>query len=245
MRKQILRREITMDLINYQESRSIKLLNPSLIIQLFFIILISRGEVGAEDTPPCAKLLHPLESRVEEVKGRGGIWGMFDKNYQVRNHATVTLKLDSKITVLIVRLNHLCATQNGIPLEEIAEIIVPRLKAKGEQVLMQDLIDLGHFEEEAEKLIAYARFAESNLNRKLEFDRITKTITESQPFVDRMLDLSKKIGAVGSEKIMTDSKVLIGDIEKFLATDPYLVLADKENSAIPHSRYITGDSDAM
>ena len=72
-----------MDLINYQESRSIKLLNPFLIIQLFFIILISRGEVGAEDTPPCAKLLHPLESRVEEVKGRGGIWGCLIKTCEL------------------------------------------------------------------------------------------------------------------------------------------------------------------
>ena len=44
---------------------------------------------------------------------------------------------------------------------------------------------------------------------------------------------------------MTDSKVLISDIEKFLATDPYLVQADKENSEIPSSRYITGNSDDM
>ena len=123
--------------------------------------------------------------------------------------------------------------------------LVPQLKAKGEQVVMEDLINIGHIMEEAEKLIAYARFAESNLNRKLEFDRITKTITESQPFVNRLVELSKKIGEVESEKITTDAKVLIGDIEKFLATDPYLVLADKENTAIPHSRYITGNSDAM
>ena len=170
---------------------------------------------------------------------------MFDKNYQVRNHATVTLKLDSKITVLIVRLNHLCATQNGVPLEEIAQILLPRLKAEGEKALTEDLINLGHFEEEAEKLIAYTRFAESNLNRKLEFDQISKTITESQPFANRFVELSKKIGEIESETILTESKVLISDIEKFLRTKPYLVLADKEKAEIPHSRYITGDSDAM
>ena len=133
-------------------------LNPFLIlIQLLFVILISRSEVGAADASPCAALLHPLESKVEEIKGQGGIWGMFDKNYKVRNHATVTLKLDSKITVLIVRLNHLCTTQNGVPLEEIAQILVPRLKAEGEKAVIEDLINLGHLEEEAEKLIAYAR----------------------------------------------------------------------------------------
>ena len=235
-----------MSKINCQKGQSMNSLNPFLIlIQLLFVILISRGEVGAADPSPCAALLHPLESKVDEIKGQGGMWGMFDQNYKVRNHATVTLKLDSKITVLIVRLNHLCTTQSGLPLEGIAQILVPRLKAEGEKAVIKDLINLGHFEEEAEKLIAYARFAESNLNRKLEFDQIIKAITESQPFANRLGELSKKIGEIESEIILTESKVLISDIEKFLKTNPYLILANKESSNIPHSRYITGDSDAM
>ena len=223
-----------------------KPLNPSYIfIQFLFFILISRSAVTAADASSCAMLLHPLESKVEQIKGQGGIWGMFDKNYQVRNHATITLKLDSKITVLIVRLKYLCSTKNGVPLEEIAQILLPQLKAKGEQAVMGYLLNLGHFMEEAKKLIAYARFAESNLNRKLEFTQISKTVTESQPFANRFVELSKKIGAVEHEKIMLEAKVLISDIEKFLETNPYLILADKENAEIPHSRYITGDSDAM
>ncbi|MBT3516808.1 MAG: hypothetical protein HN465_04435, partial [Nitrospina sp.] len=136
-------------------------------------------------------------------------------------------------------------TQNGVPLEEIAQILVPRLKAEGDKVVMEYLINLGHFEEEAEKLIAYARFAESNLNRKLEFNQITKVITESQLFVNRLVELFQKIGEVDSEKIMDDSKILIRNIEKFLETNLYLLLVDKETAEIPHSRYITGDSDAM
>ena len=219
-----------------------------LIVGLMLGIVLCFGsvqEVSAADAPSCATLLHPLETKVGEIKDRGGIWGMFDQYHFKVNHTSVTLKLDSKITVLISRLNHLCATQNGVPLEGVAQMLVPQLKAKGAQVVMEDLINLGHIEEEAKKLIAYARFAESNLNRKLEFDRITKTITESQPLINRLVELSKKIGEVEAEKFLTDSKVLISDIEKLLATDPYLVQADKENSEIPSSRYITGNSDAM
>ena len=208
-------------------------------------LLIFRSTVGTADTLPCAALLHSLESKVGIIKDRGGIWGMFDKNYKVRNHAAVTLKLDSQINVLIFRLEHLCATPNGVPFDEIAQVLVPQLKAKGEQVLMEDLINIGHVVEEAEKLIAYARFAESNLNRKLELDRINKAINESQPFITRLVELSKKIGEVESEKLITDLKVLTRDVEKFLATAPYLVLADKETAEVPHARYITGDSDAM
>ena len=232
--------------INCQKGQSMSSLNPFLILmQLLFITLFLQNEVGADGTSRCVALLHPLASNVDEIKGQGGIWGMFDQSYKVRNHATVTLKLDSKITVLIVRLDYLCKTQNGVPLEEIAQILLPRLKTEGEKALTEDLINLGHFEEEAEKLIAYAKFAESNLNRKLEFDQIAKTIMESQTFSNRLVEISKKIGEVESETVMTESKVLISDIEKFLMTNPYLVLADKENAEIPHSRYVTGDSDAM
>ena len=232
--------------INCQKGQSMSSLNPFLILmQLLFITLFLQNEVGAETPSPCVALLHPLASNVDEIKGQGGIWGMFDQSYKVRNHATVTLKLDSKITVLIVRLDYLCKTQNGVPLEEIAQILLPRLKTEGEKALTEDLINLGHFEEEAKKLIAYAKFAESNLNRKLEFDQIAKTIMESQTFSNRLVEISKKIGEVESETVMAESKVLISDIEKFLMTNSYLVLADKESAEIPHSRYVTGDSDAM
>jgi len=235
-----------MALIDCQKGKIMNPLNPFFIfMQLLFIICVSSSEVNATEEPSCIILLHPLESKNEEIRGQGGIWGMFDQNYQVRNHATVTLKLDSKVMILIVRLNYLCATQNGVPLEEIAQILLPQLEAKGKQVLMEDLINLGHFEEEAEKLIAYVRFAENNLNRKLEFDRIAKTIKDSKSFINRLVKIFKKIGAVESEQVMSESKVLISDIEKFLTTDAYLVLAGKENAEIPHSRYITGDSDAM
>ena len=235
-----------MTLIVCQKGKIIKPLNPFFIfMQSLIIICASSVIVNAEEGPSCVSLLHPLESKVEEIKGQGGIWGIFDKNYQVRNHATITLKLDSKMTVLIVRLKYLCSTKNGVPLEEIAEILLPQLKAKGEQAVMEYLLNLGHFMEEAKNLIAYARFAESNLNRKLEFNQISKTVTESQPFANRFVELSKKIGEVKHEKIMFEAKVLISEIEKFLETNPYLILADKETAEIPHSRYITGDSDAM
>jgi hypothetical protein len=235
-----------MPLINYQVVRSIKLLSPKLIlVQIFFLILVSRGEVGATETQSCAKLLHPVESKVEATKGQGGIWGAFDQNYQISNHGKVTLKLDSKITTLIVRLQHLCRTQNGVPLEEIAQILLPRIKATGEKEVMEDLMNLGHFVEEAEELIAYVKSAENNLNRKLELNQIIKTIKESEILANSFVNIFKRIGAAGAEKIMTDSKALIDDIEKFLTTNPYLVLAYKETAKIPHSRYITGETDAM
>ena len=171
-----------------------KFINPLLILTIFlFVILISWSEVDAADAPSFVKSLHPLETKIENIKGHGGIWGMFDKNYQI-NHSSVIIKLDSKIAVLITRLNHLCATQNGVPLDEIAQILVPQLKASGEQVVFENLINFGHVAEEIEKLISYAKFPENNVNRKLEFDHITKKITDSQVFINRLVELSQKSG---------------------------------------------------
>ena len=52
--------------INCQKGQPINSLNSFLVlIPLLFVILISRSEVGAADTSPCAALLHPLESEVE------------------------------------------------------------------------------------------------------------------------------------------------------------------------------------
>ena len=130
----------------------IKYLYSAILVTGF--LLIFRSEVGTAGVLPCATLLLSLENKVGIIKDRGGIWGMFDKSYKVRNHAAVTLKLDSKINVLIFRLEHLCATQNGVPFDEIAQVLVPQLKAKGEQVVMEDLINIGHVVEEAEEQIA-------------------------------------------------------------------------------------------
>jgi hypothetical protein len=58
--------------INCQKGQSMIFLNPFLIlIQLLFVILISRGEVGAADASPCAAFLHPLESKVEANAAQG------------------------------------------------------------------------------------------------------------------------------------------------------------------------------
>jgi len=53
-----------------------KPLNPFIkFIQLIFIILILWVEVDAVESPACGLLLYPLESKIEEIKGQGGIWG--------------------------------------------------------------------------------------------------------------------------------------------------------------------------
>ena len=213
-------------------------------IQFIFIVLFLSRDVIAEN-PPCAQLLHPLESAAEEVQGQGGIWGSFNKSYDEKNHATVTLKLDSKIMYLIVRLNHICDTKDGIPYDDIAEAIIPLIEELGEELFIEDMVNRGHSPVQAEKLIEYSKFAQKNLHRKLDFNQVKKTIEESQPYINRMMGLFQKIGKAQSNIILEEAKTLISDIEKFHTTNPYLKQSEYEDSQIPHSTYITGTSDAM
>ena len=109
----------------FSEGHSMKLLNPFLIfIQFIFIFLILTRDARAEN-PSCTESVLPLESALDALQEQGGVWGRFSKFYNVRNHATVTLQLDSKVKALFVNLNHLCETQNGIQYDEIALVIVP------------------------------------------------------------------------------------------------------------------------
>jgi len=222
-----------------------RLLKPfPILIQTLFIFFLFQGDVKASDLS-CLASLHPLESQVESIKARGGIWGEFDKHYKVRNHARVTLKLDSNITFLLVTLNHLCVTQNGVPYGEIAAIVIPKIEKNGDKLFLDEMVNLGHSLGEAEGLLEFAKYAKSIRHRKLDINQINTTIQESKVLVDRLVVIFKKLGKKSSEIILSDSKVLIADVQKLRTTDPYLKQADYENSQIPNARYLTNNSDDM
>ena len=109
-----------------------------------------------------------------------------------------------------------------MPLDEIAQILVPQLKASGEQVVFENLINFGHVAEEIEKLISYAKFPENNVNRKLEFDHITKKITDSQVFINCLVELSQKSGRYSVWKSYGRTENFISIIEIFFLAIPTL-----------------------
>ncbi len=222
-----------------------RLLHPfPIIVQIFFILCLFRNDAIADD-PSCFEMIHPLHSRVETIKAQGGIWGIFDKHYKVRNHARVTLKLDSTVTFLMVALDHICSTQKGIPYGEIATEILRIIKEKGEKQFMEEMINMGHTKEEVVDLLKFAKFSEISRTRELDIKQISITIQESKPLIDRMVEIANKMGTVSSDTILAESKALISDVGKHRSTDLYLKLADFENRQEPNARFLTNNSDAM
>lgn len=216
----------------------------SILVQVIFVICLFKNDAIADDLS-CFELLHPLGSQEEKVKAQGGIWGIFDKHYKVRNHARVTLKLDSTITFLMVALEHICSTQKGIPYGEIATEILRIIEEKGEKKFMEEMINMGHTNEEAVNLLKFAKFSEVSRTRELDIKQIGKSIQASKPLIDRMVKIANKMGTVSSDAILAESKVLISDVGKLRSTDLYLIQADFENSQEPNARFLTNNSDAM
>jgi len=222
-----------------------KLLRPfPILVPIFFVICLFRNDAFAAN-PSCTELIHPLHSRVEELKSMGGIWGIFDQHYKVRNHAIVTLKLDSTITFLMVALDHICSTQKGIPYGEIATEILRIINEKGEKLFMEEMVNMGHTNGEAVNLVKFAKFSETSRTRELDIKQINITIKESKPLIDRMVKIANKMGTVGSDTILAESKALISDVGKLRSTDLYLKQADFENRQEPNARFLTNNSDAM
>jgi hypothetical protein len=220
-----------------------KLHKSFLLLLLVFLIgplLLGSAQAGSN---ACDDLSHPLHSKVNSIKDRGGMWARFEKGRKLRDHSALALKVDSKVIGLMFTLDYLCSTLDGIPYNDVAEYIVPQVKEIGEAGFIKKHVDLGHSLKDVTDWVNYGRFSEKNLNRKLEMVQIKKTMEQILSPVERYEQLYKKTQA--APVVISQTKALIADIEKLHATDPYLKQADQENAQVPHSSILSNTGDEM
>jgi len=213
-----------------------------LFVQVFLIgpLLLGSAQAGSN---ACDDLAHPLHSKVNAIKDRGGMWARFEKGRKLRNHSALALKVDSKVIGLMFTLDYLCTTLDGIPYNDVAEYIVPQVKKIGEAGFIKKHVDLGHSMKDVTDWVNYGRFSVKNLNRKLKMAEVRKTMEQIQNPVERYERLYKKTQAAPT--VIAETKALIADIEKLHATDPYLKKADQENAQVPHSSILSNTGDEM
>ena len=214
------------------------LLSAQIILIGFWLLGVAEANSKA-----CMGLLHPLHSQVNSVKDRGGMWTLFEKRPKLQNHSALALAVDSKIISLMFTLDYLCTTQEGIPFNDVAEYIVPKIKKIGEEGFIKKHVDLGHSMKDVTDWVAYGRFSEKNLNRKLDLNQIRKTMEQVRGPVERygLLFKNKNPASV----VIAESKALIKDIKQLRATEPYLKQADFENDQVPHSSVLSNTGDEM
>ena len=113
-------------------------------IQIFvqIIFLLSIPLMGNAETT-CLDKVKALELKRNHAVSIGGMWGYFEKNFSLKKIPTEAIQIDSRINKLFFLLNHLCETQNGIPLTPLAIYLSKNISQKGEDQFKDELLVLG------------------------------------------------------------------------------------------------------
>ena len=223
-----------------------KLLKFFLISQVIMIAPLLLNPAEADNTETCTNLFRPIENTAHAIKSRGGVWSLFEKRENYRKHAIVGLHVDSKITSLIYTINYVCEGLEGIPLNPLANQVVPMMKERGREGFIEHYLTLAHPREEIEVWAEYVDYYNANYKRKLDFNLVRKTIEKAETFFKRYTAVDKKIRSTNDvEEVATEGTAIIEGIKQFHATDPILKQVNSENFKIPHASNLLGHADEM
>ena len=199
-----------------------------ILVQTIFLLSIPLLK-NAEAT--CLDKVKELELKRNYAVSIGGMWGYFEKNFSLKKVPTEAIQIDSRINKLFFILNHLCETQNGIPLTPLAIYLSKNISKKGEDQFKDELLVLGKTPEQINEWFDFCRYAESHAYRTLLNSKIQKAIDQSTALIMRYVKLTEanpheKRSKNPSQKI----KVLVTDLDNLLISQPYLSQALEETS---------------
>ncbi len=221
-----------------------KLLKFFLIAQFTLTLLVNPAIASNKDK--CRDLFSPIENLANNIKSRGGTWSLFEKRGIYRKHAIVGLHVDSKITSLIYTINHVCERQDGIPMNDLARQVIPKMKELGPKGFVEYYISLAYPLEEVQAWAKYVDYFNTHHKIKLDFELTKKTIEKSKVFFKRYVALDHKIIATNDvEGVAKEGNAIIEDIKQFHATDPVLIQVNAENAEKPHASTLLEIADEM
>ncbi len=184
----------------------------------------------------CIKQVNLLKIPREQVAEYDGIWGLFQKNVELQDNSVQGITLDKLINAILFNLDFLCNTIDGIPFDELSDYVTVNLAEKGEEKFRQELLNLGKNEGQIAVWFEFARFAIANRHRALDPKKISHSIQLAHPFLQRYLELAKKINRKeGMSSAVQEAQSLIDQVQNFFETDPYMAQAIHENSQIPYA----------
>ena len=194
------------------------------------IFLLSIPLLGnAEAT--CLDKVKVLELKRNYAVSIGGMWGYFEKNFNLKKIPTEAIQIDSHINKLFFILSHLCETQNGIPLTPLAIYLSKNISQKGEDQFKDELLVLGKTPEQINEWFDFYRYAESHASRTLLNSKIQKAIDQSTALIMRYVQLAETIPNENRLKDPSQKmKALVTDLDNLLTSQPYLSQALEETS---------------
>jgi hypothetical protein len=208
--------------------------NEIIFIFLQTVLLTSFTSISLA-SPACYELIIPLAKKNDSLAIKGGLWGYFEKDSYLRQHSTQAIQLDSRINKIILVLNYLCKTKNGVPLNDLAMYISRHITENGEAKFKAELFNQGKTSTQIKNWLKFFSYAQNNEFRTLELAGIQNAIKSSIPLVSDYVLLTKNITRPNSsEVILKKAHSLLIQIDSFLSTDPYITQALNEISLVPY-----------
>ena len=201
-------------------------------IQIFVqtIFLLSTPLLGFAETT-CLDKVKALELKRNYAVSIGGMWGYLEKNFNLKKVPAEAIQLDSRINKLFFIFNHLCETQNGIPLTPLAIYLSKNILKKSEDQFKDELLVLGKTPQQIKEWFDFCRYAESHKSRTLLDSEIQKAIAKSTKLIMRYVQLIEVIPHEERSKEPSQKiKALITDLDSLLTNQPYLSQALEETS---------------
>ena len=196
-------------------------------------LLLFATTIHAENS--CAKLVKELKNKTNIINLKGGMWGFFEKVPELREQSVDAIQLDSRINKIFFALNHLCKTEKGIPLNDLATYISRNLAEKGKDEFKSELLLLGKTPQQIDIWFKFYRYAQNHRSRTLEISKIQSALEQSIPLIERYVHLAESIFRNdSSEFIFNKTQTLNISIDKLLLQQPYLAQAMEEISHIPY-----------
>ena len=128
-------------------------------------------------------------------------------------------------------LNHLCKTQNGIPLTPLARQISKNFSNKGRDEFENELLLISKTPQQIKKWFQFCSYSGNYASRTLINSKTHKGIDQSTPLVMRSLQLTEAIPHGNSIKRSSQKmKILMIDVDQLLRNQPYLSQSLEETS---------------
>ncbi len=202
----------------------------------------SGNQIRVTDGKTCLARVAVLDKKRTAVQHAGGAWNAFERNPGLKLYSMNGMQLDSHINKVVFALNHLCRTAKGVPLNEMAATISKKIEEKGEEAVKQEFAELREDKTDVKNWIEYAEFAKANETREVSYETIEKLVDWSAPLIGLYEDLSKRtVDDNSAPSFLSDAVTLLHVLKKFLSGDPSMIMALREDTAVPFEDLQKGD----
>lgn len=181
----------------------------------------------------CNKQIDIVDKKKNAVNDEGGLWALFEKRPELSKYSSEALLLESKVNEVIFVLRHLCNTQDGIPLNDLAIYVSRHLQKDGPEKFRQQLITFGKTDPEIDLWFKFAEFADKNKSRILAPEKVLETITIAEAFIHEYINLFADATNRADEELLSQARELGHLLDQFKTENPYFSRGVMELGRVP------------